>query len=72
MAYGSSSPPPKMKPKMKAKPMMKAKPKMTDADKLKEHKIHHTPAHMRMMRKLMKEGMSFSQAHKKAMKEVGK
>jgi len=66
MGYGSSSPPPKMKPKMKAKP------KMTDAEKLKEHKVHHTPAHMRMMRKLMKEGMSFSQAHRKAMKEVGK
>ena len=65
MAYGSSPPP---KPKMKAKP----KNKMTDAEKMKEHKIHHTPSHMRMMRKLMKEGMTFNQAHRKTMKEIGK
>jgi len=62
MGYGSSSPPPNMK----------TKPKMSDAEKLKKHKINHTPAHMRMMRKLMKEGMTFSQAHRKATKEVGK
>ncbi len=39
---------------------------------LKEHKQHHSPKHMTMMRKLIKEGDSFETAHKKAMKSVGK
>lgn len=39
---------------------------------LNKHKSHHTPKHIQMMKKLMKEGKSFSQAHKLAMKSVGK
>tara|TARA_R100001440_G_scaffold33068_2_gene51907 strand:- start:14665 stop:14814 length:150 start_codon:yes stop_codon:yes gene_type:complete len=39
---------------------------------LKKHKIHHTKKHMRTMRMLMKRGMSFTESHKIAMKEVGK
>jgi len=39
---------------------------------LKQHSSHHTPKHMAMMRKLMKQGMSFTASHKKAQKEVGK
>jgi|TARA_R100000081_G_C4719007_1_gene116977 hypothetical protein len=39
---------------------------------LNKHKVHHTKKHMRTMRFLMKKGMSFTKAHKKAMKEVGK
>mgnify|MGYP003131543045 CR=1 FL=1 len=38
---------------------------------LKKHKVHHTPKHMAMMRALMRKGVSFSAAHKKAQKEVG-
>ena len=44
----------------------------TNAEKLKEHSKHHTKKHMDMMKKDMKAGMSFSAAHKKAMKKVGK
>ena len=40
-------------------------------EKLKAHKINHTPKHMTMMRKLMKEGMSFTKAHNKTLKEIG-
>ena len=40
-------------------------------EKLKAHKMNHTPKHMAMMRKLMKEGMSFTKAHNKTKKEIG-
>lgn len=58
-------------PKMAAK---KKKKELTDRQKetLKRHAEHHTPKHMAMMRKLMREGMSFTAAHKKAQKEIGK
>ena len=36
------------------------------------HAEHHTKKHMQEMRRLMKEGKSFSEAHKIAMKMVGK
>lgn len=40
---------------------------------MSEHKEHHTPKHMALMRKLMKtEGKSFAQAHREALKKVGK
>ena len=39
---------------------------------LEKHKVHHTPKHMQMMKKLMKQGKSFSQAHKMAMTSLGK
>ena len=50
------------------------KGQLTDAQKkkLKEHSKHHTSKHMAMMRKDMKAGMSFTAAHKKAQKAVGK
>jgi len=59
-----------MKPKMNPAPKMSLTQKQKD--KLKEHSVHHTPKHMTMMRKLMREGMSFTKAHNKTMKEVGK
>ena len=40
--------------------------------KLKKHKSHHTKKHMRSMRTLMKNGLSFGRAHTNAMKKVGK
>ena len=39
---------------------------------LKKHKKHHTAKHMTFMRKEMKKGKTFTQAHKLAMKKVGK
>jgi len=40
-------------------------------EQLQKHKVHHTAKHMTMMRKLMREGMSFTKAHNKTMKEIG-
>jgi hypothetical protein len=39
---------------------------------LNKHKTHHTKKHIEVMTKLMKQGKSFSQAHKMAMTSVGK
>ena len=41
-------------------------------DTMKRHSVHHTKKHMDMMRSLMIKGDTFGQAHKKAMKKVGK
>ena len=41
-------------------------------DALKRHKQHHTAKHMTFMRKEMRKGKTFTQAHKEAMKKVGK
>ena len=40
--------------------------------KLKQHAKKHTKKHMAEMRKSMKKGSSFVQAHKKAMRKVGR
>ena len=39
---------------------------------LKKHSKHHSAKHMAMMRREMKAGSTFTAAHKKAMKKVGK
>ena len=39
---------------------------------LKKHSKHHTKKHMSVMKKAMKKGKTFNQAHKKAMRKVGK
>tara|TARA_R110000823_G_scaffold190355_1_gene322040 strand:+ start:122 stop:274 length:153 start_codon:yes stop_codon:yes gene_type:complete len=41
-------------------------------DTLKKHSVHHSSKHMTMMRKLMKDGETFTAAHKKSQKKVGK
>lgn len=41
-------------------------------DKLMKHSDHHTMKHMKAMIKDMEKGKTFSQAHKSAMKNVGK
>ena len=41
-------------------------------DTLKRHSAHHTQKHMAMMRSLMKQGKTFGEAHKIAMKKIGK
>tara|TARA_R100000482_G_C5087349_1_gene129102 strand:+ start:736 stop:897 length:162 start_codon:yes stop_codon:yes gene_type:complete len=53
---------------------MENKKKLTkrQEDTMKKHKKHHTSKHMRLMRSKMMQGMTFGEAHKIAMKEVGK
>tara|TARA_R100000655_G_scaffold21779_3_gene44539 strand:- start:443 stop:604 length:162 start_codon:yes stop_codon:yes gene_type:complete len=41
-------------------------------DTLKKHSVHHSKKHMAMMRKEMRAGKSFSAAHKKAKRLIGK
>ena len=53
---------------------MKKKKELTQRQKdtLKKHSVHHSKKHMALMRKDMKAGMSFTAAHKKAQRIVGK
>jgi|TARA_Y100000289_G_scaffold6769_1_gene6076 hypothetical protein len=39
---------------------------------LRRHRPHHTKKHMTVMVRAMKEGKTFTQAHKLAMRRVGK
>jgi|TARA_B100000424_G_scaffold270365_1_gene269507 hypothetical protein len=39
---------------------------------LRRHRAHHTKKHMTLMVKLMKEGKTFTQAHKAAQRKVGR
>ena len=39
---------------------------------MKRHSKHHTKKHMESMKRSMLGGMTFTAAHKKAIKEVGK
>ena len=41
-------------------------------NKLKDHAKHHTSKHMTLMKAHMKSGKSFTEAHKIAMRSVGK
>ena len=41
-------------------------------DALKRHSKHHTKKHMDTMRKAMRDGSTFSAAHKMAMRKVGR
>lgn len=64
---------------MKGNNPMKRKDKMpnmkisaANEKKLMAHAEHHSKKHMEMMRKLMREGKSFDEAHRAAQKSVGK
>ena len=52
--------------------MKKKKLTKRQENTLKKHSVHHSKKHMAMMRKEMRAGTSFTQAHKKAQKMVGK
>ena len=65
MAYGGSAMKPKVSKSAKT-PEEKLK------EKFKEHAKNHSAKHIREMKKLMKQGMSFTKAHNKVMKEMGK
>lgn len=60
--------------KLSVKARKKNKKELTKAQKsrLRKHKAHHTKKHMQMMINMMRDGKSFSKAHKAAMKKVGK
>lgn len=47
------------------------KEKKSSKDKMKEHAKHHSKKHINMMKKLMKEGKSFQEAHDITMEMVG-
>jgi len=40
-------------------------------DTLKKHSKHHTKKHMVLMKKLINQGKTFTEAHKLAQKKVG-
>jgi hypothetical protein len=50
-----------------AKPLTKRQ-----MDTLKRHSKHHTAKHMSEMKRLMRSGKTFTEAHKIAMKKAGK
>jgi hypothetical protein len=41
-------------------------------DALEKHSEHHTAKHMAMMRKLMREGKTFTDAHRLTQKAIGR
>jgi len=56
------------------KPVGKPRKELTTGQKqlMKDHKKHHTSAHMKMMKELMLKGYCFQQAHDITMKKIGK
>lgn len=71
--YGGMKDKEKPKTRKMKKPIKKSNGDLTNEQiaKLSKHKFSHTAKHISMMRKLMKEGMSFDSAHKKTMNEIG-
>ena len=72
--HGNKKPKAKPMKKSNPKPLLKPKKDLSPRQKslMKDHKVHHTKKHMDMMRKLMKQGFCFEQAHEKTMKAIGK
>ena len=46
--------------------------KKRQEEAMKRHSEHHSKKHMDLMRQLMEEGETFTEAHELAMKKVGK
>ena len=58
---------------MKLKPIPKGTSiSATNKKKLEKHKAHHSDKHLKSMRMSLLKGSTFEEAHKKAMKSVGK
>ena len=58
---------------MKLKPIPKGTSiSATNKKKLEKHKAHHSDKHLKSMRMSLLKGSTFEEAHKKAMKYVGK
>tara|TARA_R100000353_G_scaffold174047_1_gene141266 strand:- start:1077 stop:1304 length:228 start_codon:yes stop_codon:yes gene_type:complete len=62
----------KVAKKVKEKKMKKSGLTDKQIKSLEKHKVHHTSKHMSTMRKEMKKGKSFKEAHSIAMSMVGK
>ena len=60
------------KRKTKKKPIKKKTLTKRQQATMKKHAKHHSPKHMKYMKNLMMKGSTFSAAHKKAQKAVGK
>ena len=58
--------------RVKRKPVKKKALTKRQESSMKRHSKHHTAKHMRYMKNLMMKGSTFSAAHKKAQKAVGK
>jgi len=41
-------------------------------DTLKKHSVHHSKKHMDFMKRLMRGGTTFAEAHRRAKQKVGK
>jgi len=46
--------------------------KKRQEEAMKKHSEHHSKKHMDLMRQLMRDGKTFTEAHKLAIKKVGK
>ena len=46
--------------------------KKRQEDAMRRHSKHHSKKHMDLMRELMKDGKTFTEAHELAMEKVGK
>jgi hypothetical protein len=58
---------------MKVKPIPKGSSiSPADKKKLEKHKSHHSDQHLKSTRMSILKGSTFEEAHKKAMKSVGK
>tara|TARA_R100001129_G_C5312905_1_gene245652 strand:- start:569 stop:781 length:213 start_codon:yes stop_codon:yes gene_type:complete len=66
--YGSKKGPAKRAEKLLKKKNLTKR----QEDTMKRHSVHHTKKHMDTMRSMMLKGKTFGQAHKAAMKKVGK
>ena len=60
------------KKRVRKKPIRKKALTKRQEASMKRHSKHHTAKHMRYMKNLMMKGSTFSAAHKKAQKAVGK
>ena len=58
--------------RVKRKPVKKKALTKRQEASMKRHSKHHTAKHMKYMRNLMMKGSTFTAAHKKAQKAVGK
>lgn len=60
------------KKRVRRKPTKKKALTKRQEASMKRHSKHHTVKHMKYMKNLMMKGSTFSAAHKKAQKAVGK
>tara|TARA_R100001463_G_scaffold132945_1_gene193958 strand:- start:1584 stop:1769 length:186 start_codon:yes stop_codon:yes gene_type:complete len=57
---------------IKKKEMKRPKLTLRQEKTMKKHSKHHSKNHLAFMKKLMLQGVSFGEAHKQAVKKIGK